>query len=51
MTQRIVPGLEPAPTTHSTVVAWVRQIAELTQPDRVVWCDRSQDEWDRLTAE
>ncbi len=51
MSLKTVPGLEPAPTKHSKLVAWVRQIAEMTQPDRVVWCDGSQAEWDRLTAE
>jgi phosphoenolpyruvate carboxykinase (GTP) len=51
MTQRTVPGLEPAPTKHTKLVNWVREIAELTGPDRVVWCDGSQEEWDRLTEE
>ena len=46
-----IAGLEPAPTKHRKLVAWVRQIAELAQPDRVYWCDGSDEEWARLTAE
>jgi phosphoenolpyruvate carboxykinase (GTP) len=51
MTQRIVPGLAPAPTKNANLVNWVREIVELAQPDRVRWCDGSQAEWDELTAE
>jgi phosphoenolpyruvate carboxykinase (GTP) len=40
-----------APTSHARLLAWVREVAELTTPDRIVWCDGSQDEWNRLTAE
>jgi phosphoenolpyruvate carboxykinase (GTP) len=51
MSSPTVPGLEPAPTKNQKLVNWVRDVAALTQPDRVVWCDGSQAEWDRLTGE
>ena len=46
-----VPGLEPAPTRHQGLISWVREIAALTKPDRVYWCDGSDQEWERLAAE
>jgi phosphoenolpyruvate carboxykinase (GTP) len=46
-----VPGLDPAPTGHAKLVAWVREIAALTKPDRVHWCDGSDAEFDQLTQE
>jgi phosphoenolpyruvate carboxykinase (GTP) len=44
-----VPGLDPAPTGNRDLVAWVGQIAQLTRPDRVQWCDGSDAEWTELT--
>ncbi|WP_104104850.1 phosphoenolpyruvate carboxykinase (GTP) [Arthrobacter sp. 08Y14] len=42
---------EDAPTTHQALLAWVQQVAELTQPDRVYWVDGSEAENKRLTDE
>jgi len=46
-----VHGKNVAPTSHQELVDWVREIAELTQPDEVVWCDGSDAEWERLTSQ
>ncbi|WP_327004331.1 phosphoenolpyruvate carboxykinase (GTP) [Dactylosporangium sp. NBC_01737] len=39
-----------APTTHPRLVAWVAEVTALTTPDRVHWCDGSDEEWQALTA-
>ncbi|MFT3898645.1 MAG: phosphoenolpyruvate carboxykinase (GTP) [Gordonia sp. (in: high G+C Gram-positive bacteria)] len=53
MTSATIPGLDAAsaPTKHADLLAWVAEVAELTQPDRVVWSDGSDEEWDRLTKQ
>ena len=46
-----IAGLDQAPTTHQRLLGWVREVAELTTPERIVWCDGSEQEWQRLTEQ
>ena len=44
-------GLDNPPTRNKKLLEWVEEVAKLTQPDEVIWCDGSEDEWERLTAQ
>lgn len=51
MTSATIPGLDAAPTKHQGLLQWVREFAELAQPDRVVFADGSDEEFERLCGE
>jgi phosphoenolpyruvate carboxykinase (GTP) len=37
-----------APTKHQRLIAWVAEVAELTQPEAIHWCDGSEEEYEAL---
>ncbi|MDO4255826.1 MAG: phosphoenolpyruvate carboxykinase (GTP) [Kocuria sp.] len=42
-------SLENPPTDYRALTDWVREIAELAQPERIHWADGSEAEWTQLT--
>ncbi|MBU6515490.1 MAG: phosphoenolpyruvate carboxykinase (GTP) [Acidobacteriota bacterium] len=39
------------PTSNKRLIDWVEEVARLTTPDRIHWCDGSDREYDELCAE
>jgi phosphoenolpyruvate carboxykinase (GTP) len=52
MNQPYTPHIDvPANVRNRRAIEWVAEVAELTKPDRIVWCDGGKAEYDRLCDE
>jgi phosphoenolpyruvate carboxykinase (GTP) len=51
MSATVTSTSQKPPTKNATLIAWIDEMAKLTKPDRLYWCDGSESEKQRLTEE